>query len=371
MMLIVGKSKQENEGVEAVANSRGSVRVGRRPTQKDVAARAGVSRALVSIVIREAPGASEATRQRVLQAAAELAYRPDTRARLLARSSTQVLGVVFNVQHAFHADLLEGIYAAAEPAGYEVVLSGVTPDRDERRAEETLLGYRCDALLLLGPEAPGPRIAELGSRLPVVVVGRRLPDGPVDIVRTDDDEGMRQAVDHLVALGHREIAHVDGGRGGKSTDRRRGYRTAMRRNGLRERIRIVPGGQTAEDGVAAARLLLANGALPTAIVAYDDDCAAGLLDSLTQADLSIPGDISIVGYDDSRQSRLAHSNLTTVGQDARRLASLAVDRAVARLNGYQGSDKEFVLSPHLVVRGSTAALDGRHTCGDDQTSSGP
>ena len=131
----------------------------------------------------------------------------------------------------------------------------------------------------------------------------------------------------------------------------------MRRSGLQERIRIVPGGQTVEEGTAAARLLLDDGPLPTAIVAYDDDCAAGLWEALPRAGISVPGDISIVGYDDSRQSRLALTSLTTIGQDARRLASLAVDRVVARLSGDEGADRELVLSPHLVVRASTAPPD--------------
>jgi len=328
----------------------------KRPTLEDVAALAGVSRALVSIVVRGAPGASAQTRQRVLQAAAELGYRPDSRARLLARSRSRLLGVTFNVRHAFHADLLEGIYAAAEPAGYEVVLSAHTPSRDERNAVETLLDYRCEALILLGPEAPAQRLAEFGRRVPLVVVGRRVREESVDIVRTADDEGMQQAVEHLVALGHEDIVHVDGGHNPKATERRRGYRAAMRRHGLAGRIRILPGGQTEEGGVAAARGLLEGGPLPPAVVAYDDDCAYGLLDTFRRAGVTVPTDISVVGFDDSRLSHLLNINLTTVGQDAPAMARLAVQRAVARLAGHRVADREVILAPRLVVRGTTAAV---------------
>jgi DNA-binding LacI/PurR family transcriptional regulator len=331
----------------------------RRPTLEDVAALAGVSRALVSIVIRGAPGASAQTRERVLQAAADLGYRPDTRARLLARTRSQLLGVTFNVRHAFHADLLEGIYAAAEPAGYEVVLSALTPSRDERHAVETLLDYRCEALILLGSEIAAQWLADFGRRVPVVVVGRRLPRGSVDVVRTADDEGMRQAVDHLVALGHQEIVHVDGGRNPKAADRRRGYRMAMRRHGLAGRARVLPGGQIEEAGAAAARTLLEQSVLPTAVVAYDDDCAFGLLDTVLRAGVSVPTDLSVVGYDDSRLSRMSRINLTTVGQDAAAMARLSVQRAVARLAGREVVGKEIVLAPHLVVRGTTAAVPAR------------
>src|SRR5687768_13629135 len=143
---------------------------GRRPTLADVAALAGVSVALVSIVIRDVPGASQQSRQRVLQAADELGYRPDTRARLLRSHRRRLLGVVFGVQHAFHGDLVSGLYAAADRVGYELALSAVTPGRDERRAVASLLQDRCEALILLGPQAPTSFLAELTARLPVVVV---------------------------------------------------------------------------------------------------------------------------------------------------------------------------------------------------------
>lgn len=331
----------------------------RRPTLEDVARASGVSRALVSIVIRRAPGASEATRERILRIASEIGYRPDARARQLAASSTRLIGVVFNVQHAFHADLLPGIYAAAEGVGYEVVLSGTTPGHDERRAIDTLLGYRCDALLLLGAESSERRIAEIAARLPVVIVGRRLATARTDALRTDDGSGMRLAVDHLVDLGHREIVHVDGGPGIKASDRRQGYRAAMRRAGLTDRIRIVRGGQTTEQGAAAAPRIQAIRPLPTAVVAFDDDCAFGLIDALRGMGISVPEALSVVGYDGSRFSRSPLSDLTTVGQDAAALASLAVSRAVARLEGYEGTDLDVVLQPRLLVRGTTAAPSTR------------
>lgn len=326
----------------------------RRPTLEDVAARAGVSRALVSLVIRGAPGASEQTRQRVLASAAELGYRPDPRAQLLARSRSRLLGVTFGAEHAFHADLLEGIYAAAEPAGYDVALSALTPSRKEQQAIETLLDYRCEALILLGPQAPAPRLAALGRQLPVVAVARRVHEPSVHVVRTADDEGIRQAVDHLVGLGHADIAHVDGGRAPGAADRRRGYRTALRRHGLGDRLRILPGGLTEQSGGAAAALLLREPARPTAVIAFNDRCAVGLLDCFIRSGIAVPADVSVVGYDDDRLARLSHVNLTTVAQDAPRLARLAVETAIASLDGTRAADTELVIPPHLIVRGTTA-----------------
>lgn len=329
---------------------------GKRPTLAHVAARAGVSVALVSIVMRGAYGASATTRERVLKAAEEIGYRPDTRARVLRSNRSRLLGVQFGLRHPFHTDLVEGIYAAAEPAGYQVALSAVAPSRAERQAVEALLADRCEALVLLGPEVPAARLAHLATQVPVVSVARRLRPIPpaVDVVRTADDEGARQAVDHLVALGHRAIAHIDGGRAPGAADRRRGYRTAMHRHGLDDHIRVLPGGLTEDDGARAARTLLAADPRPSAVLAFNDRCATGVLDTFLRAGVSVPGEISVVGFDDTSLSRLAHIDLTTVAQDIPRLAELAVGRAIARLDGEAVPDGESVVAPRLVVRGTTA-----------------
>ena len=322
----------------------------RPPTLEDVAARAGVSRALVSIVVRGVPGASEPTRQRVLGVADELGYRPDSRARLLAGRRSRLLGVTLALHHPFHADLAEGLYSAAERHGYEVVLSAVTRDRNSRRAIDTLLDYRCAAALLIGPPVREPWLSALAERLPVIVLGQRSRSRAVDVIRTADEAGMRLAVDHLVALGHGEIAHVDGARGPGAAARRGGYRSAMRRHDLTPRV--VAGGPAEEDGAAAARAL--DVAPPTAVLTYNDRCAVGLLDVFVRSGIAVPGTVSVVGYDDSQVARLPYLRLTTVSQDAAQLATLAVRRAVARLEHEPVSERELVLTPHLVVRGTTA-----------------
>ncbi|GIF19768.1 DNA-binding LacI/PurR family transcriptional regulator [Actinoplanes tereljensis] len=323
----------------------------RRPTLADVAAEAGVSVALVSIVMREAPGASAATRQRVLEVARRLDYQPDSRARLLRSGESRLLGVVFSVRHPFHDDLLTGLYDAADKQGYELTLSAVTPRRDERTAIAGLLQDRCAALILLGPLAPTAELATLADRLPVVVMTRAVRHRAVDVVRTDDSRGLQLAVDHLVELGHRRIAHVDGARWVASADRRQGYRDAMRRHGLEEFVRIIPGGSGEEDGARAARLLLDDP--PTAVAVFNDLAATGLLDVLRRHNLDVPGDISVVGYDDSSFSALAHIDLTTVAQDIDTMATLAVSRAVERVAGAQVVHRETVIAPRMVIRGTT------------------
>jgi DNA-binding LacI/PurR family transcriptional regulator len=323
----------------------------RRPTLADVAARAGVSTALVSIVMRDAPGASTATRDRVRRAAAEIGYRPDSRARLLRSSRSRLLGVVFGVQQDFHGDLVSGLYAAADRVGYELTLSAVTPGRDEQRAVGSLLQDRCEALVLLGPQSPTAFLADLATRLPVVVVARPVRSSAVDVVRTADDEGARLAVEHLLALGHRDVVHVDGGRAPGAAERRRGYQEALRAHGLG--AHVLPGGPTEEDGAAAARRLL-SGPLPGAVTVFNDRCALGLLDVLRRAGRTVPGDVSVVGYDDSRIARLSSVDLTSVAQDVEQLTTLAVGRALERLDSTPVRQRELVVPPRLVVRTTTA-----------------
>ncbi len=330
----------------------------RPPTLQDVADRAGVSRALVSIVVRGVAGASEQTRARVLDVAAELGYRPDHRARLLAGRRTRLLGVTVSLTNPFHADLVEAVYLTAEPLGYQVVLSAVTGSRTARQAVDTLLDYRCEAALLLAPLLAAAEMTVLGQRLPVVVVGQPASSETVDVVRAADAEGVRLAIVHLAGLGHRRIGYVDGGDAPAAGERRAGYRAAMHECGLAGGIQLISGGGQEQDGAAAARQL-AEAGLPDAVLTYNDRCAVGLLDMLARLGVQVPGQLSVVGYDDSQVARLPYLQITTVSQDASQLGSTAVARAVARIEDPAGpQQRELVLTPTLVVRGTTARRTG-------------
>lgn len=320
----------------------------------DVAAKAGVSRALVSIVFRDQPGASQETRDRVLRVADEIGYRPDSAARLLARGRSRALGVLFTAHQTFHADLIEGIYPEAERLGYDVLLSATAPGRDEAGAVEALLSHRCEAVILLAPNSAPADLDALGHRTVAVSVGRRVPGARVDSVHTADGKGVRQAMAHLVELGHRRIVHVDGGRGSGSAERRRAYRAAMHRHGLASETRVIPGAHTEESGIRAGRLLLAERdrgqPMPTAVLAGNDRCGMGLLMTLARAGVDVPREVSVVGYDDSHLSHLMPVALTTVRQDAMLLAEHAVRFAVERLEDRERASREAVLDPKLVIR---------------------
>ena len=345
--------------------STGDDRSPRRPTMADVADRAGVSRTLVSFILDGKPGASAETRRRVLAVADEIGYRPDSAARLLARGRSRTLGVLTDVRQLFQAELVTGIYPAAESIGYEVLLSANLPDRDESVPIDALLSHRCGSLILLGPTSNTGYFRALSDRVPVVVVGRRLA-APAAVsgahglatVRTDDAKGIRQAVSYLVDLGHRDIHHVDGGTDPGSADRRRAYRAAMRSHGLSKRAKVIPGAHYEEAGAVAARAMLAEPTLPTAVLAGNDRCALGLLDGFTRAGVEVPSELSLIGYDDSHLSDNPRIDLTTVHQDAAAMAHHSVRLAVAMLEENKTGFVDVVLEPKLVVRGTTGAPHG-------------
>jgi DNA-binding LacI/PurR family transcriptional regulator len=323
-----------------------------RPTMADVAKAAGISTALVSIVMRGVPGASDATRARVMRIADELGYVPDERARKLRQSRSRVFGVAFELQQPFHGDLVERLYAAAAARGYDIALSAVAPTRDEPTAVEALLRERCEAVMLLGSRFADEGLEALAARVPTLVVARHTTAAGVGVVRGDDQIGIGLAVDHLVELGHRRIAHVDGADAPGSVDRRAGFQAAMARHGLGARADVRTGGLTEDAGARAMSALLARSTPPTAVIAFNDRCATGVVDTLVHRGLRVPDDLSVVGYDDSRLAEAPHVQMTTVSQDATALAAAAVDQALELASG--GAPSETVLTPRLVVRATTA-----------------
>jgi DNA-binding LacI/PurR family transcriptional regulator len=321
----------------------------RRPTLMDVAHAAGVSRALVSIVMRGVPGASEATRQKVMETARELGYRPDSRARLLRSSRTKLLGLSFFINQPFHAEIVDAAYAEATARGYEIALTAVGNGRTEARAIESLLDFGSEALILISPTLDNQELMSYASEVPVVSLLRDDIEGPVDSVSSDDRAGIRMAVDHLTELGHRRIVHVDGGRAVSADVRRAAFRAEMTRHAL-EPV-TVPGGPNEDDGLRAGRLLLTDP--PTAVIAFNDRAALGVVESLRAAGMRIPSDVSVLGYDDSQFARLSYMQLTSVSQDAPLLAAAAVDRAVDRVEGSLEPGR-VVRTPHLVLRDTTS-----------------
>ncbi|MDR5699070.1 LacI family DNA-binding transcriptional regulator [Agromyces aerolatus] len=320
-----------------------------RPTLEDVARHAGVSRALASIVLREAPGASAESRARVRASMRALGYRPDRRASRLAAARTRVIGVQFALESEFHARLLRGLYAAATRSGYELLLSGVTYDRQPSEAIATLQEARPDGLILIDPGEIGESVGDD----PLVLIGHTGPEH-ADRVLSSSSVGVRLALDHLTRLGHTAICHV--ALPGHPVGRRRleAYRSYVEAHGLAEHVLDVTSGNVGAGAAVARRLL--GGGLPTAVLAYNDEVAVGVITELTRCGILVPQEVSVLGFDDVGWAS-SGLRLTTVSQHIEQLAARAIETLVGRIEQPElrhAGPTRLVIEPSLRVRDSTA-----------------
>lgn len=329
---------------------------GRQPTMADIAAHVGVSRQLVSIVLRDMPGASQATRDRVRTAAAELGYSPHMGARTLRQTRSRHIGVAFTPTHATEPDIVEAIYPAAMEHGYHVVLSAQTVARSTQQAVEELLGYRCAAIIVIGSALGVTEMRALAQRakVPLVVVGAGERNAAFDVVRSAGDTGIELVVQHLVELRHRRIAFVHCESMPPAAVRLKGYLRAVDDAGLPADVVSVSGPDyTEESGAVAGRQLLERTRLPTAVMTGNDQQAVGVMQVLVRAGITIPGDISLTGFDDSRFAGLSSVDLTTARQDPVMMGKAAVSAAIRRVGQPTVRPSLALIDPSLVVRSST------------------
>ena len=330
-----------------------------QPTMEDVARAAGVSRALVSLVMRDSPKVSERSRRDVLAAAERLGYRPNLLARNLASRRTMTVGVLLNDLHnSFFAEVADGILQAADATDYRVLFStGRVRPAAEADAVEAFLELRVDGVILVGSRLPKAAIEAAAATVPVVAVGRRLRSKVVDTVNNHEEQGARLAVDHLVGLGHEHIVHIDGGRGAGSAPRRSGYRRTMAMHGLPDRV--VGGDFTELSGVRAVTGLVRSGTLPSAIFAANDLSAAGVLGGLGREGLRVPEDVSLVGYDNTGLAAMHHIALTTIDQPRAEMGRRSFEALLERVGHTRTTVVDIAVAPALVIRRTTARLDGR------------
>lgn len=322
---------------------------------EDVAQAAGVSRALVSLVMRESPRVSVESRRRVTAAAAKLGYRPNLMARNLAARRTMTIGVLLNDLHnPWFAEVTDGIHDVVEQLGYQLILaSGQRSTELESRALDTFLASRVDGIIVAGCRLPAARLEAVATEVALVSVGRTLPRAPLGSVTTDDAHGARLAVEHLFHLGHRRIAHIDGGKGAGAVPRRRGYMRTMRSLGLADLAQVVVGDFTEEAGAHGAERLLRASVLPTAIFTANDLSAVGAIDAIERGGLVVPDAISVVGFDNTALAALNHIGLTTIHQPRREMGAVAATMLIDAIND-RGALTDVLMAPSLVSRHTTA-----------------
>lgn len=331
---------------------------GAKPTIRNVAERAGVSKSLVSLVMRGSPHVSERRRQAVLKAARELGYRPNAVARSLVEGRTRLIGaLVADLHNPFFAEFLDGLQESLHGADLRMIVgSGRWDPQFEAEAVDAFLEMRVDGLVLLSvvPDS----LKDAAASVPVVIVGERDVEG-VDIVVDDDELGARLAVNHLVELGHQHIAHIEGAPSTTARYRRAGYELAMSKHRLSAKVVVEPGDFTEEGGYLATRALLSRRLRPTAIFAPNDLVAIGALSAVDELGLRVPADVSIVGYDNTYLAAIRHISLTTVDQPRRDMGRVAADLLCARIEDLRRQPRQTLVVPHLVVRGTTGPAPPR------------
>jgi DNA-binding LacI/PurR family transcriptional regulator len=327
------------------------------PTIRDVAERADVSKSLVSLVLRGSPSVSDVKREAVLKAIKELGYRPNAAARTLSERRTRVVGIMLDdLRNPWYVDCLDGLNSVLHAGGLTMVLGdGRLDRRSDQRLLHTFMDMRVDGLVLVGTMTPSGAVSEATLRLPTVVVGSRdfkLPR--VDVSAQDDRLGAELAVRHLVDLGHRRIGHVAGNQAAVSKIRRRVYEDTLRAAGLADEIAVQKCDLTEEGAYTAGVRLLRAERRPTAVFAVNDVACVGVLSAAAELGLSVPRDVSLVGYDNTYRSRLRHLWLTTVDIASHEVGHRAGELLMQRIDDPTRSSVEYLAAPTLIVRGSTA-----------------
>ncbi len=327
----------------------------KHPTILDVATKAGVSKSLVSLVMRGSDQVSAPSREAVLEAARALGYRPNAAARTMVRQRSHVVGVMISdLRNPFFADVIDGIDLEATDSGYRAILTtGSRVAERERLAITTLLELRVDGLILASPVVDGEFVTDISRTVPTVIVGKAARASTLDSVTNDDRRGAGMVVDHLVELGHQRIAHIDGGVGAGARPRRTGYEHAMRRHGLEKEIRSTRGGFTEEGGSSGMENLLASGTRPTAVFVGNDLAAVGALEVLDAEGLDVPSDISVVGYDNIALAAGRRLELTTVDQPRHDMGRMAAGLILEKIEKDRAIASHVVLPPKLIIRAST------------------
>jgi LacI family repressor for deo operon, udp, cdd, tsx, nupC, and nupG len=332
-----------------------------RPKIRDIATYAGVSPATVSRALSDSGLVAEPTRSRIRELAQQLNYRPNVSARnLRTQRSHAVLLVVRDVGNPFYLEILKGVEATARNAGYSVLM-GNTENNPEREIEyfDMLRDGHADGMILMTGKLPAGRESpEAMTGLPVVVALEVVENCGLPHVMIDNVGASREAVRHLVSLGHERIAHVSGPVPEIMSMRRRdGYRLAMEEAGLPLVAGYeVRGDYTLQSGEAACRKLFAAAEPPTAVFAANDEMAFGLINELRVMGLHVPEDVSVVGFDDLFLSQAFYPPLTTVSQPRAEIGQQAMTLLLEILAGGAPATDLVEMPTVLKVRGSTAPV---------------
>jgi LacI family transcriptional regulator len=332
---------------------------------RKVADLAGVSTATVSHVINDTRAVSAPLTARVLDAMQRLDYQPDVVARSLRRRETLTLGVLVpSIEIPFFARVAAGIEAAADDAGYSVILcnSGWSLDRELHYLNH-LLARRVDGLLCISLALTAHHLAALLRRqTPVVIFERAMPGIELDAVEIDNFHGAFDATTHLLALGHRRIGCITGLPNSKLNEARiAGFRQALARYGARFQPDLLCSGDYSTDsGVHHGHALLALPNPPSAVFAFNDLMAMGVMQAAHARGLRVPADLAIIGFDGLPLTRHTAPPLSTVEQPVTEMSAAAVAMLLDRIRGREaGEARVRTFTARLVARASTVGYGSK------------
>jgi LacI family repressor for deo operon, udp, cdd, tsx, nupC, and nupG len=329
-------------------------------TMKDVAEKAGVSTATVSRALTNPEKVSAATRQKVEQAVQAVGYAPQGLARNARRGETQtILVIVPDICDPFFSEMIRGIEVTAAQAGYLVLIGDCAhQNQQERTFLNLMLARQIDGMVLLGSQLPFDASADEQRNLPPMVMANEFaPEMSLPSVHIDNLTAAFEAVNHLLQLGHKQVACIAGPEDMPLCQYRlQGYVQALRRSGLTvDPTYIVRGDFTFDAGVAAINQLLSLPQPPRALFCHSDIMALGAMSQARRLGLRVPQDLSIVGFDDIELSRYCDPPLTTVAQPRYQIGREAMLLLLEELQGKRVNSGSRLLDAELTIRGSTAA----------------
>jgi LacI family transcriptional regulator len=337
-------------------------RSSRNPAHMDihtVAKRAGVSIATVSRTINHFPSVNPKMAKRVWEAIKELNYLPNTQARALVSGRSRLLGlIVSEITNPFFPELIQGFEDAAVEQGYEILISSTNYDPERmKRCIRRMVERKAEGVAVMTFGVEEPLLDQLAERKVPLVFIDVGPEAPgISLLCVDYHHGIRQGVQHLAALGHRDIAFVSGPlRLHSAHSRLAAFNRAVGECGITvEPDRIVEGDHTMDGGKAAAEKLFAGEKLPTAVMCSNDVTAIGVLHEAYRVGLRVPDDLSVIGFDNIHLTQMTIPPLTTIQMSCFELARAAVMALKAHVEGTPEAKRDHLIETQLVVRESTS-----------------
>lgn len=328
-------------------------------TIKDVAREASVSVATVSRVLNGAGVVRAETARRIRDVAHALRYTPHSGARSLITSKTHTIGVLLpDLYGEFFSEMIRGIDEAASASQHHILVSRAYAGRSEIEEAMCAMRGRVDGVVVMSPEVDADSLGNVPTNLPIVLLCSAVRGAEFDSVTIQNYRGAKEIVGHLISLGHRKIAIINGADGTfDASERLRGYRAALKEAGISPRDALIRCGQFTEaGGYAATMSLLTESVRPTAIFAANDSMAIGALSALRESGIRVPEDISVAGFDDIPLSRYMDPPLSSVKVPIAELGARAVDmllNAIAHKNSHKRRRERLCTS--LVIRSSCGA----------------